>query len=117
MIQTHLLRTALIGMLAAATLTGCVAEVRPAYGPPPPYGYVDVAVVNVAPPPPQYEVIGVAPSPGYFWVGGVWFWEGGRHVWHRGHWQAPRAGYRWVPHHWDHEGGQWHLRGGVWERH
>jgi len=29
---------------------------------------------------PQYEVVGVAPTPGYIWIGGAWFWEGGRHV-------------------------------------
>ena len=35
------------------------------------------------------------PTPGYFWIGGAWFWEGNRYNWHPGHWQAPRPGYRW----------------------
>src|SRR5580658_9370343 len=94
--------TLLAVMLAASALTACMENTRPAPGYAYAPGYVeqDIAVSDVAPPPPQEEVIGVAPSPGYFWIGGVWFWEGGQHVWHPGRWQAPRAGYRWVPHHW-----------------
>jgi len=112
------LRIVLASLLAAGSLTACVETTPPppGYAYAPGYGNVDIAVTDVAPPPPQEEVIGVSPYPNYFWVGGVWFWEGGRHVWHPGHWQAPRAGYRWVPHHWDNEGGRWHLRGGNWER-
>jgi hypothetical protein len=108
-------RIALTSVLLAVSLSACVVyPARPAGG----VVYDDeVAVTNVAPPPPQAEVVGVIPSPGYFWVGGVWFWEGGRHVWHPGHWQAPRAGYRWVPHTWVHNNGSWHLRGGRWEHH
>ena len=113
-----LFRTALAGLLAAASLTACVDETRPApaYGVEAQGGYVDLAVTDEAPPPPQEEVVGVAPGPGYFWIGGVWFWEGGRHVWHPGRWEAEREGFRYVPHHWDNEGGRWHLRGGTWER-
>jgi hypothetical protein len=78
--------------------------------------YEDVAVTEVGPPPLREEFVGVAPYPGYFWIGGTWFWEGGRHAWHPGHWEAPRPGFRYVPHRWEHVGNTWHLRGGRWER-
>ena len=101
------LMTALAGVLLALTLSACVVTARPVGG---------EVVAYDAPPAPQYEVVGVAPSPGYFWIGGAWFWEGGRYAWHPGHWEAPRAGYRWVPHTWVRGGGGWHMRPGHWER-
>jgi len=73
-------------------------------------------IVTVQPPAPQVEVIGTPPQPGYIWEAGYWNWEGGRHVWHAGRWEAPRAGYYWEPHVWVHEGNGWHLREGYWAR-
>jgi hypothetical protein len=72
--------------------------------------------VAFAPPPPQVEVIGVAPVLGYVWIGGYWNWVGGRHVWVAGRWEAPRAGYYWEPHVWAHTAAGWHLREGHWVR-
>ena len=37
-------------------------------------------------------VIGVAPTPGWIWIGGYWNWVGGRHEWVPGRWQAGRPG-------------------------
>jgi hypothetical protein len=96
-------------LLLSATLGGCV--VYPA-GEPEYYG----AAGPVAPPAPVVETYGVAPSPGFFWVGGYWNWAGGRHVWVGGHWEAPRAGYRWAPHHWVQRRDGWHLAPGHWAR-
>lgn len=82
---------ALAGLSIAgiATLAGCVATpVQPRF-----VG----EVVMTAPPVPQAEVIGVAPAPGYIWIGGFWNWVGGRHVWVQGHWSAPRPGFYWEP--------------------
>jgi len=94
--------------LAALTLGGCVVTARPAY---PAYE------VNVAPPPPQVEVVGVAPQPGFVWFGGYWNWVGGRHVWVGGHWGAGRPGYHWVAHRWvQGPHGGWHMAEGHWER-
>ncbi|MGA9024470.1 MAG: YXWGXW repeat-containing protein [Steroidobacteraceae bacterium] len=108
-----LVRPALLALAATATLLGgCV--VSGSVGIPAPRLYV--GVVSEAPPPPQVEVIGVPPQPGYVWLGGYWNWVGGRHVWVGGHWEAPRAGYRWVPHEWVHAGGGWRLREGHWAR-
>jgi hypothetical protein len=43
-----------------------------------------------APPPPQSEVVGVAPYTGAVWVGGHWAWRPrfGRYVWVPGHWRG-----------------------------
>jgi hypothetical protein len=73
-------------------------------------------VVMVAPPPPREENIGVAPVPGYVWMGGYWGWVGDRHEWVPGHWAAPRAGRHWVGHQWVRQGDGWHMRPGHWER-
>lgn len=95
--------------LLAASLGGCV--VAPAG-----YGYDDGAVVTVAPPAPRTDYIGVAPAPGYIWMGGYWNWVGGRHVWVGGHWSAPRPGYHWVNPRWAHARGGWRLQQGHWAR-
>ncbi|MBY0574270.1 MAG: YXWGXW repeat-containing protein [Undibacterium sp.] len=79
-------------------------------------GQQNTVVANVAPPMPPDEVIGVAPVAGYVWLGGAWFWEGGRHVWHHGYWAEPRVGFLWVPHRWEHVGASWHFRAGHWGR-
>lgn len=94
--------------LCALALAGCV--VAPAE----PY-YVGQPVM-VAPPPPRVEVIGVAPYPGYIWIGGYWGWTGHRHEWVPGRWEAPRPRERWVPHRWDHDGRGWREHPGHWER-
>lgn len=93
---------------AALSLSACVVAPTPRY-----YG----EPVVVGPPPPRVEVVGVAPAPGYVWIGGYWGWAGGRHEWVPGRWEAPRPGYRWVPHRWDHDGPGWRERHGYWERH
>jgi YXWGXW repeat-containing protein len=100
----HLTRLA-AGLLLSLSLSACVVT-------PAPYGEV---VTYQAPPPLPYEVVGVAPAPGYFWIGGAWFWEGGRYNWHPGRWEASRAGYRWQPHTWHQRGHEWHLAPGHWE--
>jgi hypothetical protein len=73
-------------------------------------------VVYSAPPAPQYEVIGTPPVPGYFWISGVWLWDGARYTWRPGYWSAPRPGYVWVPHRWHPSGNQWRMDGGHWLR-
>jgi hypothetical protein len=95
--------------ITALSLSACVVAPLPGY-------YESGPVVNVAPPPPQGEVIGVAPAVGYIWIGGFWNWVGGRHVWVHGHWDAPRPGYRWAPHRWEQAPGGWRMHPGHWER-
>ncbi len=111
--RTQLALPLLLAALATGTLLGgCV--VRPAVAVPAPVVYVGTA--NIAPPPPQVEVIGAPPQPGYVWLGGYWNWVGGRHVWVAGHWEPRHPGYRWVPHAWVRVGGVWQLREGYWAR-
>lgn len=95
-------------LVGTALLGGCVVAPAP--------GYYRGAVITVAPPVPQIEVVGVAPTPGYVWFGGYWDWVGGRHVWIGGHWGPGRAGYRWVPHTWVRYGGGWRMHPGYWAR-
>ena len=71
--------------------------------------------VMVAPPPPREESVGPPPTTGYVWIGGFWNWEGGRHRWVEGHWEAPRHGHHWVPHQWGREGDHWRLHEGHWD--
>ncbi len=108
MSQMISLRRQLLAASAVAliSLVGCVVTpARPRYA---------TDLVTVEPPPPQVEVVGVAPAPGYIWIGGYWGWVGGRHEWIRGRWEAPRPGYAWEPHVWVREGVGWRLREGRW---
>src|SRR5499427_6502127 len=91
-------RLALASLLLAFAVSACVVAPAPGY---------HAVVAYEAPPPVRYEVVGVAPAPGYFWIGGAWFWESGRYSWHPGRWEAPRPGYRWAPDRWHHVGKGW----------
>lgn len=74
-------------------------------------------VVEVPPPEPRYEVVPVAPSPGWIWIGGYWTWHLGRHVWIGGRWSAPLAGHVWVAPRWHPVGPRsWRYHGGYWRR-
>src|SRR5437762_1218050 len=70
--------------------------------------------IQIAPPAPRVEVVGMAPSPQHFWIGGHWRWEGGKHVWTPGHWEGRRAGQIWEPAHWAHWGHHWRFVPGHW---
>lgn len=72
--------------------------------------------IEVEPPGQRYEVIGVAPGPGYFWIGGNWRWGAGRYAWAPGRWEPSRPGYRWEPHSWRREGRGWRESPGHWSR-
>ncbi len=108
-IHRWLSRSFFAGLALSLALGGCIVE--PARG----VGYVGGVVVT-EPPAPVVEEYGVAPAPGYVWLGGYWNWVGGRHVWVGGHWSAPRPGYRWEPHRWEHVNGGYRLREGHWAR-
>ncbi len=97
-------------MAASVLMTACVVAPVARYP-----GGPD-AVVMVAPPAPQVEVIGAMPGPGYFWIDGYWGWSSGRHIWNRGHWEAGRPGHRWTPQRWHRDGGGWRWAPGQWRR-
>src|SRR5271163_2924184 len=75
---------ALLSVLALSS--GCVVAVRPApvvYEQP--VGAPGEVVVSEDPPAPVYETVGIAPGPGYLWIGGYYHWSGAGWVWYRGH--------------------------------
>lgn len=73
--------------------------------------------VRVAPPPPRYGVVGVAPGPGFVWTDGYWDWRGGNWFWVGGNWvRPPRPGAVWVTPHWVHYGGRYRFVRGHWRR-
>jgi hypothetical protein len=78
--KKSLLATAL---LACGMAFGADFSVGIRIGPPPP-----PRVVHHRPP---------EPGPGYFWVDGYWYPEGGRYHWHEGYWtRPPYEGATWV---------------------
>jgi len=91
-------------LLLSLTLAGCVVAPVDEYG------------VYQAPPPPRYEVVGIAQAPGYFWIGGGWYWERGGYYWHPGRWEARRPGYVWAPQGWHRQGNRWVMHEGHWAR-
>ena len=88
-------RAALLAPLLAFS-PGCVVVERPATAPFVVSAAPDEVVVTQDAPAPLYEVVGVAPGPGFIWVGGFWHWDG-RWVWNRGHYaRPPHPGARWM---------------------
>ncbi len=94
---------------SAASLGGCVVTPGPA-------AYYEYEDVPYGPPPVHTEVIGVAPAPGYIWIGGYWGWSHDHYSWNPGRWEAPRPGYRWAPPRWEQHGDRWRGTRGRWER-
>ena len=83
------------------------------------YGYGNgeaLAVTDVPPPAPYYEVQPVMPYVGAVWFSGYWNWYGGRYVWAPGYWGAGRPGYVWHPYRWAPYGNRWNLYAGGWAR-
>ena len=62
---------------------------------------VDIGIgIRIGPPPPPrvVRVVPPSPGPGYTWINGYWFADGGRWKWHAGYWTLPPyAGAHWVP--------------------
>jgi hypothetical protein len=71
--------------------------------------------INIAPPPPQYEVVPALP-PGYVWAPGYWAWHGNQHVWVHGRSIVQRPGYRWEPDRWEQRDHGYYRQPGRWER-
>jgi WXXGXW repeat (2 copies) len=103
------LQHALIGIVLATSLGGCVAYTRPAA---PAYYGVEVEVA----PPPLRVVEVPPPRPGYIWAPGYWRWNGHEHVWAEGRWLPERRGQHWETERWEPHNGRWRFVQGHWER-
>jgi hypothetical protein len=80
-------------------------------GPPPGTVYA-----SYAPPHAEIEVTGVAPGPGYVWVGGHHAWRGSTYVWEPGRYEkAPHQGAHWVAGTWNHHERGWYWKEGHWK--
>ncbi len=85
-------------------LSGCI-----------PWSYEYSYTVSTRPPAPYAEVVGVAPAPGYVWINGYWWWDGGQYTWIRGYWAPPpQPGYVWVRNGWVNQGGHYVFVRGHW---
>jgi len=82
--------------------------------PPPPPG--PAIYVNAAPPAAIYENVPVAPGPDFFWIGGHWTWQGRWVWAHGYYDRHPHfhPGGGWEAGHWDHEGGRYVWHEGHW---
>lgn len=106
-------KSTLTGLALALGLGACAVE-TPVVGVAGPSVMVEAPV---QPPPPQVEVIPVAPGPDFFWVYGHWRWTGTEHRWEGGHWERHHPNEHWVPYRWDRdEHGRWHGHEGFWRR-
>ena len=66
-------------------------------------------------PPPQTEVIPVAPNERVVWQPGHWRWNGTTYVWIAGRYIAkPVHAAHWIEGHWAMRGGGWVWVGGHW---
>ncbi len=70
--------------------------------------------VNVAPPPPRYEVV-PASRAGWVWTPGFWEWRHGRYHWVGGAWVRARPGYVYAPARWVVRDGRWIHHRGAWQ--
>lgn len=71
--------------------------------------------VDIAPPPPRYEVVPPARA-GYSWAPGYWGWDGHHYVWRGGRFIHERHGEHWVQHEWVEHDGRYRYHEGHWER-
>ncbi len=104
---------ALLSLLAMTA--GCVVAVRPA---PVAVAYTagpEEVTVSEDPPAAIVETIGIAPGPGYFWVGGYYHWYGSRWGWVRGRYEVPpRRGAVWIGPRYENRGGRRVYVRGFW---
>lgn len=79
------------------------------------YGYYGGYYAPMAPPAPRYEVMGIAPGPGYVWTNGYWAYRGRGYDWVAGSWRRPpRAHARWEAGRWEHGDRGYRWREGHW---
>ena len=104
--NTHKLKAIMAAAVTAFVVAACES-----------YGAAGVMYVQSAPPPVQYEVVSVAPGPGFIWVSGYWEWTGVQYAWVSGRWQRPPSGYTvWVGPRYERVRSGWRYRPGHWNK-
>jgi hypothetical protein len=98
-------RKLILGSLIAAIITGASLDAAARTN-------VDF-YVNVAPPPPRYEVV-PAPRVGFVWVPGFWDWRYNRRHWVPGHYVRHRPGYYYHPASWAYRGDRYYFSRAGW---
>ena len=94
-------RSFLAVALVAFSTVGCAGS----------YGYYAPA----PPPPLRAEAYGIAPGPGYAWVGGYWGYRGNAYAWTPGRWAVPPHPHAvWAPGVWERHSGRYRFREGRW---
>lgn len=110
------LTVVLSGIVIVAS--GCFSRRTVVYetaGAPAPVVTKEVVVVS-APPAPQVEVSGVAPSDEHVWIAGHWTRTGDRWTWVSGQWERrPSTTAIYVPGHWERKGEGYIWREGYWK--
>jgi YXWGXW repeat-containing protein len=102
--KTRMLNAIMAAGVAALVSTACET-----------YGASGALYVQTAPPPMQYEVVTVAPGPGFVWVSGYWEWSGVQYVWVSGRWQRPPSGYTvWYAPRYERRNSGWYYQRGHW---
>jgi TonB family protein len=72
--------------------------------------------VDEAPPPPNVDVIGMPPEPGYVWMPGYYVhYAKAGYEWNDGQWAPARPGFHWSAPHWDRFRSKWVFVPGAWE--
>jgi hypothetical protein len=78
------------------------------------WGCYGMVYVREHPPVDRVEVIGVAPSPAYVWIGGYWRWDRHWH-WVPGHWERrPHRHAEWIRGYWSETPRGWIWIEGRW---
>lgn len=103
-------------LIASALLAGALLFGQTAFG------QVSFGISIGAPPPPPraYYNRPPLPGPGYVWVDGFWYPNGGRYAWRPGYWALPpRTGGYWIAPRYQggrYYNGYWGFRGGDRDR-
>ena len=101
-------------LLGVSALGGCVVRghAHASFIAPAP-----VAVVEVDEEPPPPRVVTFETRPGFVWIEGRWYRQGGRWEWRDGYYERERANTVFIQGHWENNGRRHRWVEGRWEAH
>lgn len=98
------------GLLLVSSLAGgCVVRGHAGFVAPAP-----VAVVEVDEEPPPPRVVTYDTRPGFIWIEGRWYRQGGRWAWRDGYYERERSGHMYIQGHWENNGRRHRWVEGTW---